>query len=80
MGAERLADLGELLRLDELGRPALERVEIQRPDREAALRARLGVDEVGEIDRLVAEAYASDDLQEGLRAMSEKRPPNFTSH
>jgi enoyl-CoA hydratase len=29
------------------------------------------------IDRLVAEAYASDDLQEGLTAMSEKRPPNF---
>jgi enoyl-CoA hydratase len=32
---------------------------------------------VDEIDRLVAEAYASDDLQEGLTAMSEKRPPTF---
>jgi enoyl-CoA hydratase len=32
---------------------------------------------VDEIDRLVAEAYASDDLQEGLKAMSEKRPPTF---
>lgn len=32
---------------------------------------------VDAIDRLVAEAYASDDLQEGLTAMSEKRPPNF---
>lgn len=37
------------------------------------------VDDVAEIDRLVTEAYASEDLQEGLRAMSEKRPPNFTS-
>jgi enoyl-CoA hydratase len=26
---------------------------------------------------LVAEAYGSRDLQEGLAAMSEKRPPNF---
>jgi enoyl-CoA hydratase len=33
---------------------------------------------VAEIDKLVAEAYASSDLQEGLTAMSEKRPPNFT--
>ena len=31
----------------------------------------------GEVDKLVAEAYASADLQEGLAAMSEKRPPNF---
>ena len=31
-----------------------------------------------EIDKLVTEAYASEDLQEGLTAMSEKRPPNFT--
>ena len=30
-----------------------------------------------EMDRLVAEAYASQDLQEGIAAMSEKRPPNF---
>ena len=32
---------------------------------------------VDAIDKLVAEAYASDDLQEGLTAMSEKRPPTF---
>lgn len=32
---------------------------------------------VDEIDTLVAEAYGSDDLQEGLKAMSEKRPPTF---
>lgn len=35
---------------------------------------------VAEIDALVAQAYASDDLQEGIRAMSEKRPPTFTGH
>ncbi|MGH2808952.1 MAG: enoyl-CoA hydratase/isomerase family protein [Actinomycetota bacterium] len=34
-------------------------------------------DAVAEIDALVAQAYASDDLAEGLTAMSEKRPPNF---
>ena len=33
--------------------------------------------EAVEVDRLVAEAYASDDLQEGIAALSEKRPPNF---
>lgn len=33
---------------------------------------------VAEIDRLVTEAYASNDLAEGLGALSEKRPPNFT--
>jgi len=30
-----------------------------------------------EVDALVAEAYASDDLGEGLQAMTEKRPPDF---
>ncbi|MGH2751322.1 MAG: enoyl-CoA hydratase/isomerase family protein [Actinomycetota bacterium] len=30
-----------------------------------------------EVDALVAEAYASDDLTEGIRAMGEKRPPDF---
>ena len=29
------------------------------------------------VDELVAEAYRSSDLQEGLGAMSEKRPPDF---
>lgn len=32
---------------------------------------------VAELDRLVAEAYRSYDLQEGLKAMGEKRPPEF---
>lgn len=32
---------------------------------------------VEEIDRLVVEAYNSSDLSEGIRAMSEKRPPEF---
>lgn len=32
---------------------------------------------VNEIDELVTQAYGSEDLQEGLRAMSEKRPPTF---
>ena len=30
-----------------------------------------------EVDALVAEAYASDDLGEGIRAMTEKRAPDF---
>ena len=34
-------------------------------------------DAVAEIDRLVANAYNSRDLQEGIRAMKEKRPPEF---
>ena len=34
-------------------------------------------DGVTEIDRLVERAYNSRDLQEGLSAMSEKRPPDF---
>jgi enoyl-CoA hydratase len=36
--------------------------------------------EAVEVDKLVTEAYASADLQEGLSAMSEKRPPNFRGH
>ncbi len=32
---------------------------------------------VGEIDDLVARAYASEDLAEGLRAMADKRTPRF---
>jgi enoyl-CoA hydratase/carnithine racemase len=35
-------------------------------------------DSVAAIDELVAQAYASEDLQEGLRAMQEKRAPKFT--
>lgn len=34
-------------------------------------------EDAAEIDRLVAEAYGSEDLQEGLAAMAEKRPPTF---
>lgn len=34
-------------------------------------------DVVAEIDRLVANAYNSRDLQEGIRAMNEKRAPDF---
>ncbi|HVF53431.1 MAG TPA: enoyl-CoA hydratase/isomerase family protein [Actinomycetota bacterium] len=34
---------------------------------------------VAEIDRLVALAYSSADLAEGLAAMSERRPPDFTA-
>lgn len=37
-------------------------------------------DRAGEIDRLVAEAYQSADLAEGLAAMAEKRKPNFKGH
>jgi len=40
---------------------------VRKHDPEAAL----------EVDALVAEAYASDDLGEGIRAMTEKRPPDF---
>lgn len=35
-------------------------------------------DSVAAIDRLVVEAYQSEDLQEGIKAMSEKRSPRFT--
>lgn len=34
-------------------------------------------DATAEIDRLVAEAYNSADLSEGLRALGEKRQPRF---
>jgi len=33
-----------------------------------------------EVDALVAEAYASDDLAEGMRAVADKRPPEFEGH
>ena len=36
--------------------------------------------EVAEIDRLVTEAYNSTDLQEGIKALTEKRPPKFSGH
>ena len=35
---------------------------------------------VSEIDELVAAAYSSEDLQEGLRAMNERREPRFKGH
>lgn len=35
---------------------------------------------VEELDRLVAAVYASEDLQEGLRALRERRPPEFKGH
>jgi enoyl-CoA hydratase len=35
---------------------------------------------VAEIDRLVTGAYESDDFQEGLRALSDKRRPRFEGH
>ena len=38
---------------------------------------RAGRDGAVEIDSLVAEAYASEDLAEGMRALREKRPPEF---
>ena len=34
-------------------------------------------DEVAELDRLVSNAYNSRDLQEGVKAMKERRPPEF---
>jgi enoyl-CoA hydratase/carnithine racemase len=40
-----------------------------------ARRTHLG--EVADVDDLVAAAYASEDLQEGLAAMAERRPPRF---
>ena len=42
------------------------------PAREAS------ADQVAELDRLVTEAYNSSDLQEGITALTEKRPPRFT--
>jgi enoyl-CoA hydratase/carnithine racemase len=35
---------------------------------------------VAQLDELVAAVYASEDLREGLRALGEKRPPNFSGH
>ncbi|MFN2389984.1 MAG: enoyl-CoA hydratase/isomerase family protein [Actinomycetota bacterium] len=37
-------------------------------------------DLVADMDRLVADVYASDDLAEGVRALSEKRDPRFRGH
>ena len=37
-------------------------------------------EEAAEVDRLVAQAYASEDLAEGLAALAAKRPPNFRGH
>jgi enoyl-CoA hydratase/carnithine racemase len=34
-------------------------------------------DAVSELDALVREAFASDDLKEGLAAFEAKRPPEF---
>ena len=34
-------------------------------------------DQVAAIDELVGAAYRSDELQEGLAAMAERRPPRF---
>lgn len=36
-----------------------------------------GSEHLGEVAQLVTEAYGSSDLQEGIRAMAERRPPQF---
>jgi 1,4-dihydroxy-2-naphthoyl-CoA synthase len=41
------------------------------------LLGRAAPDIAEQMSELVAEAYGSEDLREGLTAMSEKRPPNF---
>ncbi|HEX2056795.1 MAG TPA: enoyl-CoA hydratase-related protein [Actinomycetota bacterium] len=46
-------------------------------ERALAEARRTHADEVAALDGLVARAYASEDLQEGLAAMADRRPPRF---
>jgi enoyl-CoA hydratase len=68
--AERIAKLAPLS-----VRGAKKAIEVVADSLSASRRSR--PEAVETVDRLVAEAYASEDLQEGLRAMSEKRAASF---